>query len=665
MFKSLLISLACLVFVLNASGQLEATPQSADEIEKEITSLLLNKDINDVIKQLESEKPSTVAPLLRRLVIYSRAGHTSRVRNTLKQLADASDWRCPADYRLARLIRNAEDNFISRRFYYERLCPDDIEGAEEFIKLWSNNGDAKELDAWLAERSNRNDGWLMQRMYLRAKSGTAGEVLDGLAAEIRANPSDWARLDRYLKANNSAHNLQDVSWLADSFEVRTAGEYFQLGERLRNNSPRAAASLLQKSLSLPFTDADAKLVDDLINRYRSAGPSIKVNLEKQLRYWTKRSLAETYQKMNQPLAAQPLVEELVSLKDDDILLQDVHQLAGAVQSASGQRVVETSILRDEASRRLSSEYWLERARYYEGRGEYGLERNSYRQALVALESPTGDSKGLIQRYDVVRSFAFFLAERHNDKEDKAELEQLLTRELNSAPPEIDYAFQIATLILQSELGVDALRNSLLAKRPSFLARLLNGRREWTNAEKHLIEGIVHRDEIQSDLKETIWSSLEALVPEPGSTRAFHLAEAMKDSGEWSRAIPLWLGYIDNASPRNWEGYKSEAISDLFTAYCQTRQWQAAEKLVMGQPESFWRILPKALAEVAIVAAQQNATDDAMRLWRMSANLDRRNLEDLTQLAQTKARPQLLVMYTKMKKEDPLSTIPDLALQLLH
>src|SRR6185369_8953442 len=140
---------------------------------------------------------------------------------------------------------------------------------------------------------------------------------------------------------------------------------------------------------------------------------------------------------------------------------------------------------------LSSEYWLERARYYEGRGEYGLERNSYRQALVALESPTGDSKGLIQRYDVVRSFAFFLAERHNDKEDKAELEQLLTRELNSAPPEIDYAFQIATLILQSELGVDALRNSLLAKRPSFLARLLNGRREWTNAEKHLIEGIVH------------------------------------------------------------------------------------------------------------------------------------------------------------------------------
>jgi len=113
-------------------------------------------------------------------------------------------------------------------------------------------------------------------------------LFDALAAEIRANPSDWARLDRYLRANNYAGNVQDVKWLADTFEVRTAVDYFQLAERLRNNSPQTGVKLLQKSLAPPFTDADAKLVDDLINRYRSAGPSIKVNWEKQLRYWTKR-----------------------------------------------------------------------------------------------------------------------------------------------------------------------------------------------------------------------------------------------------------------------------------------------------------------------------------------------------------------------------------------
>jgi hypothetical protein len=50
----------------------------------------------------------------------------------------------------------------------------------------------------------------------------------------------------------------------------------------------------------------------------------------------------------------------------------------------------------------------------------------------------------------------------------------------------------------------------------------------------------------------------------------------------------------------------------------------------------------------------------MRLWRKSTNLDRRNLEILAQLAQTKAQPQLVEMYSNMKKEDPGSTIPDLA-----
>jgi Tfp pilus assembly protein PilF len=105
--------------------------------------------------------------------------------------------------------------------------------------------------------------------------------------------------------------------------------------------------------------------------------------------------------------------------------------------------------------------------------------------------------------------------------------------------------------------------------------------------------------------------------------------------------------------------------NLFTAYCRSGQWRPAEKLLIAQKDSLWRELPKALADVAIVAAQHNATDEAMRLWRMSTNLDRRNLEALAQLAQTQAKPQLLEMYSKMKKDDPLSTIPDVALRLLR
>jgi len=173
---------------------------------------------------------------------------------------------------------------------------------------------------------------------------------------------------------------------------------------------------------------------------------------------------------------------------------------------------------------------------------------------------------------------------------------------------------------------------------------------------------VNGDEVPSDLKEKIWSSLQQLVRHPGSSRAFSLALAMTGSGEWQRAIPIWRGYIESASL---EDYKSRAISHLFSAYCRTKQWREAEKFLLAQRDSLWRSLPNALAEVAVVAAQQNATEDAMRLWRMSTNLDRRNLETLPQLAQTNARPQLLAMYLDMKKKDPLSAIPDLALRLLR
>ena len=667
MWKTLFIFLTCLAFVVNALGQQNANHSSADDIQRELTFLLLKNNINDVAKQLESESSATLPTLLRRLVVYSRAGQPSRVRTTLEQLAASPNWQCPNRNDLVWLIKSASDESLAtQRLYYERLCPDTIEGAEAFVRLWSDTGDSKELDKWLSERSKRNDEWLMLRVQLRARLGTAGELLDALAADLRANPSDWTRLDRYLRATSyTGSNEQDVSWLAESFVVQTAAEYFQLGERLRTHAPQAGAKLLERSLGLAFADADARFVDDQLNRFRSVGPRIKVNPEKQLRYWATRSLADTYQRLNQPLAAQPLIEELVSMKGDDIVLQDIHQLAGAVQADSGQRVVETKILRDEVERRSTSEYWLERAKYYEGRREFNLERDSFRQALVALAAKPDDTKGLTERFRVVRMFALFLADKHNEKEDRAELEKLLTAELSSTPPQTGYAFEIARLITDSQLDLDELRNTLLAKQPSLMAQLLDGRREWNIEEGSLIEDVVNREAIPSTFKDKIWSSLEPLANDPGSTRAFRLAEAMKDSNEWQRAIPLWRGYIQHASPTNWEGYKSDSITHLLNAYCRTGQWQTAEKFLFTQLDSFWRVLPNALAEVAISAAQANAIEEAMRLWRMSTNIDRRNLDLLPQLAQTKAKSQLLTMYSKMKEEDPLSTIPERALQLLR
>ena len=270
-----------------------------------------------------------------------------------------------------------------------------------------------------------------------------------------------------------------------------------------------------------------------------------------------------------------------------------------------------------------------------------------------------------ERFRVVRSFAFFLAERHDDEEDKSELAKLLTAELRSVSPETDYAFLVANLITRGELELEALQDSLLAKRPAYFARLLDGRRDWGNEENFLIRDVVRRVEVSSELKGKIWNSLEVLVRDPGSSRAYHLADAMQDCGDWQRAIPLWRGYLEHASKGDPEGFNSDAVRHLVTAYTRTKQWRAAEQLLLVQKDLSWRDLPRMLGEVAVGAARENAIDDAMRLWRMSANLDRRNLEGLPELAQTMARGQLVAMYSRMKVEDPLSNIPDLALQLIR
>jgi hypothetical protein len=207
MRNKILISLTCLaslMVVANASAQQAANYNSAEEINHDLTLLLLDKNINDVTKQLDNETSPTVASLFRRLVIYSRAGHASQVRTTLEQLAATPNWQCPARNDLVWLIRNAsEQSFVTQRFYYERLCPDTVEGAEVFVRLWSNVGDLKELDTWLSERSDRNDQWLMLRVQVRARSGTAGELLDALAAEIRAIrlTGQWQTAEKFLFAH--------------------------------------------------------------------------------------------------------------------------------------------------------------------------------------------------------------------------------------------------------------------------------------------------------------------------------------------------------------------------------------------------------------------------------------------------------------------------------
>jgi hypothetical protein len=158
MRKFFLICLTALIVVVNTAGQEQTSYRSAEALQREVTFLLLDQNINEVTNRLESESAST-ASLIRRLVIYQRAGQTSRISSTIRQLSSLENWRCEVGHDLRWLIRSADPSFEGQRFFYERLCPDATEAASDFVTLWISNGDPKELDAWLAERSNRHDEW--------------------------------------------------------------------------------------------------------------------------------------------------------------------------------------------------------------------------------------------------------------------------------------------------------------------------------------------------------------------------------------------------------------------------------------------------------------------------------------------------------------------------
>ncbi|MBA2733845.1 MAG: hypothetical protein H0U54_13245 [Acidobacteria bacterium] len=671
----------CLALATSAGAQ-TFDHQARLEMERELTRVLLEKNVGEVANELARARPTTILPLLRQLNIFTRAGHRARVLQTLNQLAEASDMP-PVSHRwfVAETIKEmiGRDDLAALRAYYERLMPVDTDGAEALLRLWALEGDTKELDAWLATRVKENDKWLEWHINWRVQLGTISELLDALAADVKANPEDTERAFRYLRANDLAGRPQNVAWLAGIFEAwlegtsapRSAYEFYELGGRLPAELPQIAAKAYERSLALPFTERDMQLIRERVIIRFSVSPRVK-NWDKQLRFWTKKQLAETYQALKQPQAAQKIIEELVAMKgDSDIINEDVHQLAGAVQAQSGMRVVEAKILRDEARERESAAYWVERAEYYKGRKEYDAVMDTYRQAFAHLPLKPDDKASVSARFLLLSSFTTFVRYAEGDgkrDERRAELKQVLRREFTLTTPETEYAFRVAKMIADNEFDFHDLRDALLVKNKNVLTRLLAARKEWTNDEEWLIEKIVCREAVTPERKADFWMQLEGLAKSGAPSRAYHLAVALVDCKEPRRAIPLLVGYLKHIGEQRDEGakfMKEQAGDNLFTAYLGAGNWQAAEKLLLNREGLTGKQLIEELPRIALAAAREGAFDDALRLWSMKSNLDRRHLNELVSLSKTAAREPLREMYVQMKKKDPLSFVPDRALRLLQ
>ncbi|HEV7397481.1 MAG TPA: hypothetical protein VGN86_13290, partial [Pyrinomonadaceae bacterium] len=227
----------------------------------------------------------------------------------------------------------------------------------------------------------------------------------------------------------------------------------------------------------------------------------------------------------------------------------------------------------------------------------------------------------------------------------------------------DYSFRLARLIADDEVELDELRQSLLTRQPETVARLLQTHHEWENEDETLIEDIVRGNDTTDAEKAAIWTALEKLVGAPGSMRAYRLGEAMFFAGDMERATPLLLGVLKDGVAINYVD-KQSVLLEIVTAYCQKGDWQAAEDLLTKNNDWAWSSITTGLGHVALAAAQHDSPEDAIRLWRIRANLDRNDLSGLDQLAKTGARKSLLDFYLQMKKVDPAATVAESALAIL-
>jgi tetratricopeptide (TPR) repeat protein len=648
-------------------------------IDKAVADQLSGTDLSEVIKSLPQEAPiGDTVELMRRLNLFVRAGHRHRAAKVIERLPKGDDESYENDLSMiADLLIERLELDLARRLLerFPHIMP---HRGYHLIDLWAKNGDLTGIDQWLASRMEDThnyrpparqpsrrflwgaswaegsyDYWLFIRLRFRTRKGTEDELLDFLAYDVKAYPTDLTRAMRYLKATNVADeaklvsyrpgmeriaNKVDIGWLGDICKPALAFDCYLLGKELAGRSPRAAISLFERALSLPFTDQDKKLMDEMIVSHWAYRDTF-MNWEKTWRDWTRLELARSYKADDQASKAQPIIEELTAAYPDGLPNIDLIKFAGQVQAASGARVVENRVVKAEVKNTNSVEYWRARAEYYIGRNEKAEAIEAFERALALAPFVINPSGSYSPRLDILFSYAGFLGGPAKSPEAK----QMLWDEFKKLPLDTYYAKRMVSAMTYGE-SYTAFFGADVSRLWDFLA----AQREWEGVERELLERMARMAQNLSSAEiEALWDRAEKLASGGSPTRVYVLSSVMMRCDAYLRAIPVLKDAINRLTA---DLEKRLATSDLYRAYIKTNNWKAAEG--MWPSLTYMVTSPEALGEIAVAAAKAQAPDDAMRFWRAKANLNRGDFSYLPDLAKLGLKERLRSFYLQLAKGDP-------------
>jgi len=620
---------------------------------------LYQRDLIEWSDQLARQlDEADVKALMTALDVFLRAGQPERISRAIEKLGARKSGRLHAGgFWPERLLELQYYTQARQWFDGVEQNPCDRNLVRAFIRNWEATGDLDELEVWLktkADGDNPPGGKLPHQWadlyyeYLARWKKLPGHV-DGLAKQVRENPSQREPILRYLAARRHLDGIKPaLDWLGKIAEPAHALDAFELARMMGDEQIESTIRLLDRSLTLPVTDHDRQWFN---KRSMCAAYFPPDEVETTLRRWTKGRLAWACFVTKKLDRAQKLVEELTGKKDGTLDDLGPLQFAGQVQAASGQRVVEGRIKQAEELQKDSERYWLARAEYYMGRKENGEAEKAYKRALALEPGP--------DRPSVINDYGDFLIRLGRFPEAEALFRSEFERVVGGESS--DPGFWIQHLRnLEGEEGVTFAWNDplmwqwLALRRRSYFGQQAQWNLAWCW-------------EKADDQRPAFWAKAEAMAGEtPPASVDYLLARLLAQEGNNAEAAKrmaaAWARWTNNDSPS-----RHQAGSKLMGLYVDQGNWKEAEKVLLslrdvagfgGSDERDW------LARLAIAAARADSKGDAMRLWQQRANQDLTDQRGLSELASHGLREQLATYYGGLAQRAPGNRAIAAALEVL-
>jgi tetratricopeptide (TPR) repeat protein len=409
-----------------------------------------------------------------------------------------------------------------------------------------------------------------------------------------------------------------------------------------------AVAFYQQAIEIPLTEEEVAKMGRL--RQVSVPPD---DLRAFFAIQAREEMAECLLAMDRNDEAQKWMVEAADLRAQHKLGLNAI-LAGQVQGASGQTVIEGRIQEEQALKEDDPKYWQERAGYYRGRNEPGLEEEALQKALartVPQPPPERPSKGYTDlRRWILSDYAHFLQRRNRIPEAVA----LLHRELEQSPADA-VSTEGAAYVLAFDFP------TYLDAKDETLWTWLAGRPKWGFVEERLLWRML--ENAPREALDGFFARAEGLAREQDPSRALTLGWIVNRMGFAKRSMPL-LEYAAQHAPN--ADLREKATFTLFESCLDIGDWKRGEELF---PQAAARLTlaeaPEWCSRLAVLAARAGAKADAMRLWRTATSTDLTQLGGLSDLARTGLRDELTGFYTEMARKIPSSEVPGRAIKILR